>query len=192
MEVGQSFEEDIRRIAPVLLKLGVLPEPPAEPPVHGRAYPLAVDVHGRIGAVSFAVFDLHPDVEPGWWCLVRQYALRDGRWQDAAGEADAFWSQEPFDPPEAPEDSDVSWIDRGSCGGVGEWDDEPRRRHVLFGIAMPETASLSVCDDSGAERHLAINPWCGAFVAIVAGATSRLTGYAPGGAELGSLAFGTA
>lgn len=190
MIADQRFDNDVDRLARVMLKLGVMPEPPVEEPVRGRAYPLAVDVHGRIGAVSFAVFGLDPDVEPGWWCLARHYVLRDGGWQDAGGEHAAVTAPDPFEAPASADRSESSWIDWTSAGGHGEWDDEPRTRHLLFGIASAATARLTVTDEGGQERPLAITPWCGAYVAAVAGRTSRLTGYATGGEELGSIACG--
>lgn len=182
-----TLAEDIDRFAPVMLRLGVVPGPPADPPVPGRAYPLAVDVHDRLGAVSFAVLGLRPDLEEGWWSVTRQYALRGGSWQATGGRHEVPTSPRPFEPPEASERSPVAWVDRPSDGGHGEWDEDPRRRHVLAGIATTATARLAVTDESGATRGIAITSWCGAYVAVVAGRTSRLTGYGASGEELGSL-----
>lgn len=187
MAAQATFAEDIDRFAPVMLRLGVVPGPPPEPPVPGRAYPVAVDVHDRLGAVSFVVLGLRPDAPGGWWCVTRQYALRGGTWQDADGEHAVPASPRPFDPPATAEDSPVAWVDRTSDGGHGEWDEEPNRRHVLSGVATAATARLAVTDESGLTRDLAITPWCGAYVAVVAGASSRLTGYGAAGEELGSI-----
>ena len=187
MAVDQRFDNDIDRLARVMLKLGVMPERPAEDPVRGRAYPLAVDVHGRIGAVSFAVFGLDPDAEPGWSCVARHYVMRDGGWQDGGAEHVAATAPDPFEAPEGDEGADPSWISWSSAGGHGEWDEEPRTRHLLFGIASATTARLTLTDDSGQERPLAITPWCGAYVAVAAGTSSRLTGYGAAGDELGSI-----
>ena len=175
-----AFAEDIARLAPVMLRLGVVPEPPSGAPVPGRAYPLAVDVHDRLGAVSFAVLD---GVSDGWWRLTRQYALRGGRWEDAGGEHDVETAS-PFAPPQT---GDHGWVERPADGGHGEWDEEPVRRHLLSGIAAAATARLEVTDESDRTRDIAITPWCGAYVAVVAGASSRLTGYGAAGEELGSI-----
>ena len=190
MAVQATFAQDIDRLAPVMLRLGVVPGPPSGPPVPGSAYPLAVDVHDRLGAASFAVLGLHPEIADGWWCVTRQYALRGGTWQDAGGEHEVPATSRPFEPPATAEDSTVAWVDRPSDGGHGEWDDEPRRRHVLSGVATATTARLAVTDESGRTRTIAITPWCGAYVAVVAGASSRLTGYGAAGEELGSIEAG--
>lgn len=187
MAVQATFAEDIDRFAPVMLRLGVVPGPPSGSPVPGRAYPRAVDVHDRLGAVSFAVLGLRPEVADGWWCVTRQYALRGGTWQDAGGEHEVPTSSRPFEAPETPESSPVAWVDRPTDGGHGEWDEEPQRRHVLSGSATAATARLAVTDESGRTRGIAITPWCGAYVAVVAGASSRLTGYGAAGEELGSV-----
>jgi hypothetical protein len=46
---------------------------------------------------------------------------------------------------------------------------------------------LTVTDETGRTRDLQITPWNGAYVAIVAGAHSTLTGYDDHGERLGSL-----
>jgi hypothetical protein len=61
---------------------------------------------------------------------------------------------------------------------------------MFFGVAPAATARLTVTDEAGRTRDLAITPWCGAYVATVEGATSRLTGYDAAGRVLGELAMG--
>jgi hypothetical protein len=45
---------------------------------------------------------------------------------------------------------------------------------------------LTVRGEDGPERDLRITPWCGAYVAVVAGATAKLTGYDAAGRRLGA------
>jgi hypothetical protein len=60
-------------------------------------------------------------------------------------------------------------------------------RHTFFGIAPAGTARLTVTDEAGRTRDLPITAWNGAYVAVVAGARSTLTGYDERGERLGSL-----
>jgi hypothetical protein len=181
----QRFGDEVRSSAPGILSSGVVPGPPTGPFESGAAYPLAVDVDDELGAVSYAALNPHPQLVEGWWCVAHSFSLRGGRWCEAS-EHDNTTSSRPFERPSTVQNSKVSWMDWASNGGGGEWAEEPRVRHLLFGIAPTTTARLVVTADDGRRRDLTITPWCGAYVAIVAGASSRLTGYGPGGETLGS------
>lgn len=176
---------------PDVIAAGCIDGPPREPWHRSRAYPLAVDVNAAdgIAAVSFAVLDLCPEIERGWWCQAVTFALREGRWRYAAGENDNTTAPDPFSRPAKATNSVVGWCDWASTGDVGGWseDDPPTWRHTFFGIAPTGTARLTVTDETGRTRELQITPWNGAYVAMVAGVHSTLTGYDGRGRELGSF-----
>jgi hypothetical protein len=186
------FSADVEETGPRILDSGVVEGPPAGPfasPFAGsRAYPLAVDRDGDIGAVAYAALNGFTNTAPGWWCVAMRFTRLDGVWR-AGDHSDAHWSQRPFERPSAPENSVVEWLDwgiNGSLGGYGPAD-EPRYRHLLHGIAPAGTARLTVTDGEDRTRELTITPWCGAYVATVDGPFSRLTGFAADGRELGSF-----
>jgi hypothetical protein len=181
----QRFGDEVRVSAPAILSSGLVPGPPDGPFVSGAAYPLAVDVNGRLGAVSYAALDPYPDIVPGWWCVACSFSLRDGRWWEGSQD-DNTTSSRPFERPAAVENG-TAWLDWGSNGAIGEWEQEPREQHVFFGVAPSTTSRLVVTDRDGAGRDLSITPWCGAYVAVVAGTYSKLTGYDGDGRQLGSF-----
>jgi hypothetical protein len=117
------------------------------------------------------------------------FAHRAGRWHYAAGESDNSTTADPFSRPEAATNSVHGWCDWHCNGGANGWgdDDPPPWRHTFFGIAPVGTARLTVTDEAGRTRDLQITPWNGAYVAIVAGAHSTLTGYDDAGNRLGSF-----
>lgn len=181
--------DGISRLGPQLLDHGTVSGPPAQPWQRDTAYPIAVDVDGRLGAVSFAVLDMYPDIAPGWWCLVTTWSRGREGWVYAAGESDNTTSPTPFERPLKPENSLLSWCDWHTNGGAGHWGDEDEDpwRHTFFGIAPAGTARLTVTDESGRERDLRVTPWNGAYVAVVSGLRSTLTGYDERGRILGSF-----
>jgi hypothetical protein len=184
----QRFGDDVRKSGPSILAAGVVPGPPGGPFVEGRAYPLGVDVDGTTGAVSYAALNPYPDIEPGWWCVDMGFTLVDDVWHDG-DQDDNSTTQRPFERPVEIENSTSTWFDWHSNGGLGDYGermgDPPRYRHMFFGIAPTATARLTVSDETGRERELAITPWCGAYVASVEGAFSRLSGYDQHGEPLG-------
>ncbi|MBI5104187.1 MAG: hypothetical protein HZB46_04240 [Solirubrobacterales bacterium] len=181
------FFDDVRELGPPILESGVVPGPPAGPFERHRAYPLAVDRDGPRAAVLFAALDANPDLARGWWSVAVRFTREDGRWRDG-DEEDGFTTQRPFERPAVPENSRHTWVDWHTNGGFGDYGtDEPRYRHMVFGIATAGTERLVVTDETGRERDLAITPWCGAYVATVEGAFSRLTGHGPDGRLLGSF-----
>jgi hypothetical protein len=192
----QRFDGDVRATGPAILEAGEVAGPPAGPFERSRAYPLAVDVggpdgaEGPVGAVSYAALDPYPGIAGGWWCVAVRFTRLGGAWEPG-DETDNSTTQRPFERPAAAENSTESWIDWHSNGGVGDYgdsDEAPRHRSMFFGIAPVSTVRLTVTDETGRTRDLAITPWCGAYVATVDGATSRLTGYDAGGRVLGELA----
>jgi hypothetical protein len=182
----QCSGDDVRASAAGILAAGVVPGPPKGPFVERRAYPLGVDVDGATGAVSYAAFNLYPDIAPGWWCVAIRFALGDRGWQDLEQD-DNSTTQRPFERPVEVENSTLTWLDWHSNGGLAGIGDSLRYRHMFFGIAPTTTARLTVSDETGRERELAITPWCGAYVASVEGAFSRLAGYDHNGEPLGSF-----
>jgi hypothetical protein len=185
------FGDDARDGGAAILATGVVPGPPTGPFIEGRAYPLAVDVDGSTGALSFAALNPYPDIEPGWWCIAVRFSRVDGAWR-GGDDTDNSTTQRPFERPTAAENSRATWFDWHSNGGLelgrdGEDEDEPRYRHMFFGNAPAVTARLTVTDHTGRERDLAITPWCGAYVATVGGTYSRLTGYDHDGRMIGSF-----
>jgi hypothetical protein len=181
-----SFYDEAGERGPALLAGGGVPEPPEGPFAAGRAYPLAVDVDGAHGAVSFAALDAYPDIEPGWWCVAIRFSLIDGVWHEG-GQDDNSTTQRPFERPTEVTNSTESWCDWHSNGGLAGFEEGEPDRHMFFGVAPTGTARLTVTDATGRERDLAITPWCGAYVADVTGDFSRLTGYGAGGETLGSF-----
>jgi hypothetical protein len=178
----RRFGEDVDATAPGILETREVEGPPAGPFVPGRAYPLAFDVDGDFGAVSYAALDPYPDIEPGWWCVAVAFKRSGATWCEN-GDQDNTTTPEPFTRPTVAE----SWTAWHSNGGLWGNGDPVRYHHVFFGIAPATTARLTVTDRSGRARELAVTPWCGAYVAVVDGDFSRLTGYDRGGRELGSL-----
>jgi hypothetical protein len=141
-------------------------------------------VGGATGAVSYAALDLYPEIAPGWWCVAIRFARGDdGGWQDL-DEDDNATRQRPFERPVAAENSTLPWLDWHSNCRLGGYGDPLRYRHMLFGIAPTTTARLTVTDETGRERDVAITPWCGA---CVEGTFSRLAGYDHNGEPRGSF-----
>jgi hypothetical protein len=163
-----------------------VPGPPSPPFRVGEAYPLAFDICGEIAAVSFAALDVYSDIDRGWWCMVEQFRRRDGHWHPAGGSHDNTTTATPFARPIAGD-----WIEWGSDGGHGIWDEEPRERHSYFGIAPTQVARLSVRTRDSRERDVAITPWSGAWVVVGTGTTSTLTGRVADDAIVGEMAFGS-
>jgi hypothetical protein len=182
------FWDETHRLAPEILATGIVPGPPAGPFVSGAAYPLAVDVDGCLGAVSFAALDPYPDIEDGWWCVAMSFTLIDGAWTERS-QHDNLTQAQPFSRPLTPDNSRHDWCDWHTNGpaGLGDEEDEHPWRHGFFGVAPVGTARLTVTDEAGRERDLRITPWNGAYVAEVAGLSSTLTGYGADGRPLGSL-----
>lgn len=174
-----------------VLAAGRVDGPPRAPWRRDRAYPLALDINATdgIAAVSFAILDMYPDIAPGWWCEAVTFARHDGRWIYAAGESDNTTAPDPFSRPHQASNSTHDWCEWHSNGTLAHWnrDDPPDWRHTFFGIAPSGTARLTVTDETGRTRDLQITPWNGAYVAIVAGTHSTLTGYDTHGNLLGSF-----
>jgi len=171
----------------VLTEAAVHP-PPYGPYVHGVAYPIAVDVDGMLGAVSFATWDLYPGMlEAQWWCTVELFAHYDGEWGSCGGEHDNTTSPTPFQRPYAAASDPDNWVHWHTNGPVGIWEQEPRQRISFFGVAPMETERLVVRSKDGRERALRITAWNGAYVAVVAGDTATLTGYGANGRRLGAF-----
>jgi hypothetical protein len=165
----------------VLSEAAVHP-PPLGPYVHGVAYPIAFDIDGALGAVSFGAWDLYPGMlEAQWWCTVELFVRYGDGWGSCGGEHDNTTSATPFHRP-----ADGDWIEWHSNGGGGRWVEEPRARFSFFGIAPAGTERLTVRDEDGRERDLRITPWNGAYVAVVAGETATLSGYDASGHLLGA------
>jgi hypothetical protein len=181
------YPEDLETQGLAVLAAGRVPGPPAPPYEAGVGYPLAFDICGRIAAVSFAALDVYPDLSSGWWCLVEQFSLQDGAWGFAGGEHDNTTTSTPFERPTSVDNGVADWLDWGSNGGWGEWEDEPRRRHSAFGIAPVHTARITVTTVDGSERDLRITPWNGAYVMVAPGPRSTLTGYDAQGRVLGTF-----
>jgi hypothetical protein len=187
MDDWRRFGDDVQASAPGILASGVVPGPPEGPFVAGRRYPLAVDVDGGTGAVSYAALELYPDMAPGWWCVAIRFALGDGGWEQLDAD-DNSTTQRPFERPVEAGNSTLTWLDWHSNCALAGIGDPQRYRHMFFGIAPTSTARLTVSDETGRERDLAITPWCGAYVAGVEGSFSRLAGYDHNGEPLGSFA----
>jgi hypothetical protein len=163
-----------------VLTAGRVPGPPSPPYEVAVAYPLAFDVYDGLGAVSFAALDAYPDIDHGWWCFVLQFALHDGAWYAGGGEYDNTTIPTPFARP-----SELDWVDWGTNGPNGVWDEEPRDRHSCCGIAGPSTARLTVTAD-GRTRDVRITPWNGAYVFVEPHLNSTLAGYDAAGTLLGT------
>jgi hypothetical protein len=185
----QGFHDDVRATAPGILGSGVVPGPPIGPFVEGRAYPVAVDLDGNTGAVSYVTLDAYPDIAPGWWCVALRFTWAGGVWHEIT-EDDNSTTQRPFERTAESENSIAGWVDWHSNGATGGYEEPGAplvHRHLFFGIAPVATARLTVTDEVGRERDLSITPWCGGYVAAVDGAYSRLTGYDEAGELLGSF-----
>lgn len=180
---------------PGILEAGVVsPLAPGTEPAgdDGQAHPLAVDIDGDLGAVSFAIFDPYPHIAGGWWCVaacVQREA--DGSWPAfVACEHDNTTSPTPFTRPLIATNGNgwIDWHSNGPHFGFGVGDDGAEEwRHSFFGIAPAGTARLVLADEHGRERDLRITPFNGAYVAYLRGTRSTLTGYDAGGAVLGSI-----
>jgi hypothetical protein len=151
---------DWRSAASAILDTGVLPAPPARSLEPGVRYPLAFDREGDLGAISFAVLDLHPRIAKGMWCEMLIYARgRGGRWADIA-EHDNTTSPRPFERPRSAENSDAPWIDWHSNAGLRQ---------------------------GGTYWYVTISGASGAYVAAIPAAAWTLTGYGVDGERLGVL-----
>jgi hypothetical protein len=181
------YPKDLETIGLAVLAAGRVPGPPDPPYEVGVGYPLAFDVCGRIAAVWFAALDVYPEIAPGWWCLVEQFSLHEGAWRFAGGEYDNTTTPTPFERPTSVENDTLDWLDWGSNGGWAHWEDEPRERHSCFGIVPVRTARLTVTSVDGHQRGVRITPWNGAYVVVVPGPHSTLTGYDIDGNVLGTL-----
>jgi hypothetical protein len=169
-----------------ILDAGALPPAPAQPLAPGARHPLAFDRDGDLGAISFAVVDLHPRIARGMWCVALIYARgRGGRWT-SIGEHDNVTSPCPFERPRSAEHSEESWIDWHSNDGLRQGGTYEYLTG-FFGIAPLTTARLTVTAQSGTERDLRITPESGAYVAAVPAAAWTLTGYGMDGERLGAL-----
>ena len=172
-----------------ILDAGALPPPPAEPLSPGVRHPLAFDRDGDLGAISFAVFDLHPRIARGMWCEALIYTRgRAGRWTEI-GEHDNTTSPCPFERPQSAENSEESWIDWHSNDGLRQGGTYECLTG-FFGIAPVTTARLTVTAEGRTERDLRITPESGAYVAAVPAAAWTLTGYGMDGERLGALTLG--
>jgi hypothetical protein len=172
------------RCASEILDAGVVPPPPAGRLEPGVRYPLAFDLHGDLGAVSFAVLDLHPRIARGMWCEALMYARgRDGRWVEIA-EHDNMTSPRPFERPRQPENTEETWVDWHSNHGLRQSGTHDYLTG-FFGVAPFTTARLTVTAAGEEERDLRITPRSGAYVAVVAAATWTLRGYGADGERLG-------
>jgi hypothetical protein len=177
---------DWRSEASAIVDAGVVPAPPAGPLEPGVRYPLAFDREGDLGAISFAVLDLHPGIAKGMWCETLIYARGSGGgWADIA-EHDNTTSPRPFERPRSAENSDAPWLDWHSNDGLRE---RGTHRYLtsFFGIAPAATARLTVTPAGGAERDLRISAVSGAYVAAIPAAAWTLTGYGVDGERLGTL-----
>jgi hypothetical protein len=184
MEVGRA---DMEAKAQRVLETREVPLPPAGSVETGVGYPLAVDVDGDLAAVSFAVLDMYPDIQPGMWCVALIYRRRENGWVEAS-EHDNTTTPRPFERPLAAENDVAGWIDWHSNSGVG-WSEEHGEMHSYFGIAPVTTARLTVTPAAGSERDIRITPFNGAYVVAVAGSESTLTGYSPEGSRLGAFSY---
>ena len=129
------------------------------------------------------MLDPYRYIAPGWRCEASIWVNGPRGWREVGGDHDSLTSQTPFERPARAENSNAGWCDWHSNGGAavaGPADLDPWR-HAFFGIAPVGTARLTVTDQTGAERDLAITPWNGAYVAVVSGLHSTLTGYADDG-----------
>lgn len=165
---------------------------PGPPVGNVDSYPLAVDIDGDVGAVSWALLNAHPHIDTGWWCEAVMYGHGPGGWGEITAGDDNTTSPTPFERPKVVTNSTMEWMDWGSQGGLAVWgepgDSDHIERHVLFGIAPVGTARLTVTTPDGRERDLRITPWNGAYVAVVEGDDSLLTGFGHGGELLGTIA----
>jgi hypothetical protein len=174
-----------------ILATGAVPGPPRGPVDPALAHPLAVDVDGDLAVILYAVFDAFPEISPGWWCDSTVFRRVDGAWGGGGPGGDNSTSQRPFARPDEVENSIEPWTDWPSNGNLLGWEDG-FTAHTCFGIAPTRTARVTIAGADGRERDLRITPWCGAYVAVVRGETSTLTGYGHDGAALGRIERGGA
>lgn len=151
--------------------------------MRGARYPLAVDIDGDLGVVSFAALALHPHIDSGWWCVAQMFERSGAGWAGSS-EDDNTTSPTPFTRPLVAENG-PGWLDWGSNCGLMGWGDGDFRL-MCFGIAPVGTARMTITDGTGRERDLRITPWNGAFVAVVRGTSHVLTGYDASDRVLGS------
>jgi hypothetical protein len=178
---GNGYPKRTETLGAAVLTAGRVPGPPTAPFERAVAYPLAFDVCDGIGAVSFAAFDVYPDIHRGWWCLVEQFVRHDGAWHPAGGLYDNTTVSTPFERP-----AGTDWVAWATNGGNGRWDDEPYDRHSYCGVAPVGTARLTVTTN-GATRDVRITSWNGAYVVVASGLNSTLTGYGADGNVLGTF-----
>jgi hypothetical protein len=166
---------DLSELGARILARGVVSGPPREPWERGTPYPLALDVNGRHGAVSFAMLDPYPYIARGWWCAASIWANGPRGWGDVGGDHDNLTTQMPFERPTRAENSTVGWCDWHSNGGAAGWgpQDPDPWRHTFFGIAPVSTARLTVTDQTGAERDLRSRRGTGRTSPWSAGCTPR-------------------
>ncbi len=171
-----------------ILSLGFVPGPPE---AGVKDHPVAVDIDGQFGAVSWVYFNRSRAIARGWWCDATIYRYGPMGWGEVTAAADNTTAEQPFVRPHVPTNCAMSWIDWPSYCEVSSWDGIPGYpdRHMFFGIATVGTARLTVTTPDGRERDLRITPWNGAYVAVVVGETPVLTGYDATGAVLGTLDY---
>jgi len=181
--------DDVEAKAPAILAAGTVPPPPVGPLELGAGYALACDVAGDLGAVTFAVVDMYPDLADGMWCLAMIYRRLDDVWVEF-GEHDSTTTARPFERIAAVENSTLPWIDWHSNGPL--MPHETGCLHSYFGVAPVTTTRLTVSAGGGAERDLRITRGNGAYVAVVSGRSSTLSGYGADGRLLGQFDAGQA
>jgi hypothetical protein len=178
---------DLDAKAQRILKTREVPLLPAGSVEPGVGHPLAFDVDGDLAAVSFAVLDMYPDIQPGMWCLALIYRRRENAWVEAC-EHDNTTTPRPFERPSVAENDVAGWVDWHSNSGVW-WSEEHGSLHSYFGIAPRTTARLTMTPAGGSERDIRITRFNGAYVVAVAGSESTLTGYSPEGSRLGTISY---
>jgi hypothetical protein len=84
--VPPDVYDDKERLGLAAIAAGVVDGPPRAPWERDRAYPLALDIDAEngIAAVSFAILNMYPDIDTGWWCEAVTFSFRDGAWRYAA------------------------------------------------------------------------------------------------------------
>jgi hypothetical protein len=183
--VGRS--EDWRARASEILTSGVVPTPPVGPLAPGVRHPLAVDIQDGLGAISFAVLDLHPRIAKGMWCEAVVYVGGPDAWTEYSTE-DNTTSPRPFERPVDEGTNVDGWVQWHSNGGLAQ-----RGKHdyltSFFGIAPATTGRLTVTPGGGEERELRVTPYNGAYVAAVPAPSWILTGYSVDGQRLGEFAL---
>lgn len=116
----QRFSDEVDVLAPAILDAGAVPGPPVGPFERGAAYPLAVDIDGDLGVVSFAALDPYPDIEAGWWCFANMFVRSGAGWSGSVSTDDNTTSPTPFTRPLVAENG-PGWLDWGSNCGLMGW-----------------------------------------------------------------------